>query len=154
MSGGLSGGGHPLHPALAHFPVAFWTAALGAEFAGWLSGGELWWLFSLACLVLGVASGLLAIAAGLVDYVAIPREHAAQDTAICHMVAMWCAWMLFVISLALRGLSVGTPPMAATFATAAGFAAMALGGWWGGRLVYVYGIGVAGSRDQTRRNAD
>lgn len=140
-------GGHPLHPALVHFPIALWTVALGAELGGRVFDQPSWWLFSFACQSLGTIGGLPALAAGFLDYGAIPHRHPARETAVRHMMAMGMAWLLFLTSLALRGASPGeAPPGWATAAAASGFAAMALGGWLGGRLVYHYGVGVEAKR--------
>lgn len=135
--------GHPLHPALVHFPIALWSVAVAAEAGGWLGGQALWWSVSLICHALGTAAGLLALVAGFLDYLALEREHPAQDTAVWHMLAMCLAWLLFVLSLALRGLQLdAAPPGVATVLAGAGFAVMAAGGWLGGRLVYHYGVAV------------
>lgn len=137
-------GDHPLHPALVHFPVALWTLAAGAELGGWLFGQTLWWQFSFICQALGLIGGLLAIGTGLLDYGTIPHRHPAREIAIGHMMLMCLSWLLFLLSLALRGLPPDqAPPPWATAAAGAGFAAMAFGGWLGGRLVYHYGVGVS-----------
>lgn len=139
-------GGHPLHPAIVHFPIALWTVAVGADLAGWLAGQPTWWFMSQVCLALGVIAGLLAMVAGALDYAALPARHSAQNTAVRHMLWMGTAWFLFVISLAARGnLGSGPPPLWAIAAAMVGFAVMAVGGWMGGQLVYRYWVGVSTS---------
>lgn len=43
---------HPLHPALVHFPIAFWTASLATEGAVLAAGAA----FSRFCRVIGSAA--------------------------------------------------------------------------------------------------
>ena len=134
--------GHPLHPLLVHFPIALWSIAIVAELGGW--AGRHWWAVSFDCQALGAVAAIVAMAAGLADYAALPRPHPAGDTAVFHMLAMGGAWLLFVSSLALRGLPASeTPPLIATAAAVAGFLVMAIGGRLGGRLVYRFGVGVS-----------
>ena len=81
--------------------------------------------------------------AGVADYCLQEDGHAANETAVGHMLAMGSAWLLFTAALALRG----WPPQASLPAVVlgielAGFVAMVLGGWLGGSLVYRHGVGV------------
>ncbi len=150
MSTRLRLAGHPLHPLLVHFPIALWTIAIAAELGGWAAGRD-WWAVSFDCQALGAIAAIVATAAGVADYAALPRAHPAADTAVFHMMAMGGAWLLFVSSLALRGLPASqTPPLVATAAAVAGFLVMAIGGWLGGRLVYRFGVGVSGDSPSGR----
>ena len=136
-------GGHPIHPMLVHFPVALWTLAIVADSGGMVTGEAWWWQASFGCQALGVLAATVAMAAGLLDYATLARDHAAQATAVAHMLVMSTAWLAFLASLALRGLPDGAPPPLAAMLTAAvGFVAMAIGGWLGGRLVYRFAVGV------------
>lgn len=137
-------GGHPLHPALAHFPVALWSAVPVADGVGlWLDAAAAW-SFGFWALAAGVVTALAAMAAGAADLASLPRTHEARDTAMHHMLAMGSAWTLFVLALALRGWPPATAPApVAVGLELAGFAAMALGGWLGGALVYRFGLGVS-----------
>lgn len=135
--------GHPVHPMLVHFPICSWTVAAAAEIAGWITHGEVWWQIGFAAQGLGVITATLAMVAGVADYAGLARGHPAQGTANMHMLAMGLAWLMFVTSLALRGMPTGVaPPVWASMATACGFGALAIGGWLGGRLVYGFGVGV------------
>jgi uncharacterized membrane protein len=138
--------GHPLHPLLVHFPVALWTIAVFAELGGWAMGRD-WWAISFGCQALGVLGAVVAMVPGFFDFVALPRSHPAVDTATFHLLAMSGAWLMFIASLALRGLpATAAPPLVATTAAGAGFVFMAIGGWLGGRLVYRFGVGVSSTQ--------
>lgn len=136
--------GHPLHPMLVHFPVALWTLAVAADAGGVITRHEIWWSVSFACQALGLLAAVPAMAAGALDFASVPRGHAAFDTAIAHLTAMGTAWLSYLASAALRGLpGPEAPPAAAIAAGIAGFVAMAVGGWLGGRLVYRFGVGAS-----------
>ena len=136
-------GGHPVHPLLVHFPVALWTVAAGADVAGWMYGWPEAWLVSFGSQAAGIVIALLAMVAGFLDFAAIPRGEPAQRVAVTHLLAMSTAWLLFIVSLAMRGLPAMNPPSIWATATAlVAWAVMAFGGWLGGRLVYEFGIGV------------
>lgn len=132
---------HPLHPAIVHFPVACWSLATAADFASlWL--GEIAWQWSAGLLAIGCAIAVVAMLAGMIE---IPRvaEGAAMNTLWAHMSAMLVAFSCFLISLLIRldAMQASAPATAEFVLDAAGFIALAIGGWLGGRLVYGYGVG-------------
>lgn len=136
---------HPLHPALVHFPVACWSLATLADIAGlWWTRLPLWQLAA-AMLVAGCAMGLLAAGAGLLELVKLPSDHPANGDAQRHMLAALGAWSLYATSLFLRsdGAMPAPPDALALAASIAGFMALAVAGWLGGKLVYVHGVGRA-----------
>jgi len=67
----------------------------------------------------------------------------ARDVSVSHLMAMCSAWLIYLVALALHGYPPKTPvPLAALIASAAGFLTMAYGAWLGGRLVYLYRVGM------------
>jgi uncharacterized membrane protein len=136
-------GGHPLHPAIVHFPIAAWTAAVGADVAAWATGHLDCWYASQLCLTAGVIAGVVAMLTGAHELIALARDHPAQALATRHMLVMASAWTLFVVSLVARGpYDSGSPPPWAVVIGFTAFATMAYGGWAGGHLVYHHGVGV------------
>ncbi len=132
---------HPLHPALVHFPIACWSLAVGADFASlWL--GEQVWQWCSGLLAVGCAMALVAATAGLVELARIPDGDALRDT-YWHMSVMLIALTLFSLRLFLRldQLHPLAPNTLSLLLDTAGFTALAIGGWLGGKLVYGYGIG-------------
>jgi uncharacterized membrane protein len=76
--------GHPIHPMLVHFPVAFWTvAALAyiADAAG-VAGAAAAAKFGNAA---GLIMALLAIAAGLIELRLIDSRSEAMRVATSHI---------------------------------------------------------------------
>lgn len=134
---------HPLHPALVHFPIASWSLATAADLLGLVIGAPAW-PFAGLLHVIGSVSALAAMAAGFADLLALPPEHAATRDAQRHLFWVSAAWSAYAASLLLRldGLSLRPPGTAALVLSVAGFAALAVAGWFGGRLVYAHGVRV------------
>lgn len=136
---------HPLHPALVHFPVACWSLAVAADFAGlWL--GETAWRWSGGLLAVGCAMALAAMLAGLMELPRVP-EGAAMQTAYWHMGAMLLACTAFLVRLLwrLEDWRPLEPDAVSLLLDTAGFFCLAAGGWLGGRLVYHHGVGRRGA---------
>jgi len=134
--------GHPLHPAIVHFPLGL---LLSATFA------DLVWLFGLTqdthigavLMAGGLAMGLIAMAAGLVDFAKL--DQSVVPHALRHMATVTLAWLGYAVALYLRKDSlfadapIGTAAVAFSIASAL---VLAFGGWHGGRLVYTFRAGV------------
>jgi uncharacterized membrane protein len=136
-------GGHPLHPLLVHFPIAFWTAGVACDLAAWIHPHSLLWMAAYGCHALGSLTAVVAMLAGFLALADIPREHPAERTASAHMLCMCAAWIAFVTSLVLRGLSPSAPVAHGVIAVGlVGWVTMAYGASLGGALVYRFGIAV------------
>ncbi|TEA78791.1 DUF2231 domain-containing protein [Allopusillimonas ginsengisoli] len=132
---------HPLHPALVHFPIACWSLAVIADFAS-LRLGEAAWRWSGGLLAVGCVMAIVAMLAGLLELQRVPEGVPLRDTYL-HMSIMIIAFILFTARLLLRldHLQPLAPDKLSLLLDAAGFLALALGGWLGGRMVYGHGIG-------------
>lgn len=69
--------GHPLHPVLIPFPIAFGTAAVFTDVAHWITDSRTWAAASAWLLWATFVTGVLAGAVGAIDYFGIDRvrEH-------------------------------------------------------------------------------
>jgi len=107
-------------------------------------GEALWARGAFGCLALGLLMAVPTIFTGLLDYLTLPADHPAVRAATLHMTLMLTATGAFMTSLVLRtGVS---PPtggrwLAALVFSGVGLAALILGAWWGGELVFRYGVG-------------
>jgi len=135
--------GHPLHPAVVHFPVALLLSASAADLA-LLAGltGDVH--IGSVLMAGGLVMGLVAMGAGLFDFTKL--EPAVVPHAVRHMTVMGIAWLGYAIALYLRrdafsgGVTIGSASIALSLASAL---LLSVGGWLGGRLVYTFGAGVS-----------
>ena len=144
MQRGLRVLGHPLHAILSDFPLALLGTSLLWDVIGLWRGEEVWWAISFWSIALGLAMAMLAAFAGAVDYAAIPEESRALGAALRHMLLMLSALAPYLISLIVRA-GPTRPAGKALFAVLAletvGVLLLSIGGWYGGHLVFHYGVG-------------
>lgn len=60
-------GGHPIHPMLIPFPIAFFVSAFVCDLAFWKTGNTMWATASLWLLGAGLVMAALAAVMGLID---------------------------------------------------------------------------------------
>jgi uncharacterized membrane protein len=68
--------GHPLHPMLVPFPIAFFVGTLGADILYLRDGDPFFFMMTEWALCAGVAIALLAAIPGFIDFVSEPRIRA------------------------------------------------------------------------------
>lgn len=144
MQRGLRVFGHPLHAILSDFPLALLGTSLLWDVIGLWRGESVWWAISFWSITLGLCMAVLAALAGAVDYALIPEESRAARAALRHMLLMLSALAPYLISLIVR--AGATPPVGNSLFVvlaleAAGVLLLSIGGWYGGHLVFHYGIG-------------
>lgn len=134
--------GHPVHPALVHFPIALLLTATLADLA-WLAGLTSDTHVGAIMMALGLAAALVAMMAGMIDFVRL--DQAVVPHAMRHMAAVGIAWLGYGVALYLRRDSLAASATLATPAIIVSIVSglfLAFGGWLGGRLVYTFGAGV------------
>jgi nitrite reductase/ring-hydroxylating ferredoxin subunit/uncharacterized membrane protein len=135
--------GHPIHPMLIPFPVAFLSGAVIFDIAGRVSAIPSLWTTGAYLSLAGIATALLAALPGFVDYVyTVPPASSARTRATKHMAVNGAAVILFAAAWWFRE-SVTTPPGAnVLIVEAIGLGLMAAGAYMGGTLVTRNLIGV------------
>ena len=134
--------GHPVHPAIVHFPIALLLSATIADL-GWVAGLTSDTHISAVLMAAGLVGGLVAMVAGMVDFARL--DDAIVPHALRHMAAVGIAWLGYGVALYLRrdalwgDAQVEAPTIAVSVVSAC---VLALGGWLGGRLVYTFGANV------------
>ena len=148
--------GHPLHPPMTDGAIGAYTAAtvLAAVGAAGVAEAELakgWWL----ALIIALGFGALAAVTGLVDWLSITRGTPLWRTATTHLVVMVLANVLFGLAAILghAGYVDGEIGTTALVLALCGFAALTLGGWIGGSIVFVHGMRVLGLPEEPAASA-
>lgn len=153
--------GHPIHPILVAFPLAFLVGAFLFDLGGWyLNNMELSYTGGFLT-VAGIGFGLLAAVPGVIDYFgSVPARSSARTRATRHALLNTGALVLFAIGWFTR--RDGDATLLTLTLELAGVVMLAMGGWMGGTLVYRNQIGVdhryadAGKwqEESVRRTAD
>src|SRR4051812_46763378 len=127
--------GHPIHPMLIPFPLAFLTGAFAFDLAGRLAGHARWWTTGRHLAIAGIAAGLLAAVPGLIDYVrTVPPRSSGKQRATKHMLLNLSALLLFLIAMWVRR-GGSEPATSVVVLEGLAVAAVFAGGWLGGVLV-------------------
>jgi uncharacterized membrane protein len=141
--------GHPLHPMLVGFPIAFFVATLASDLIFWGTGNPFWAAASLWLLGAGLIMAALAAVAGLIDFLGEPRIRALND-AWWHAGGNIVAVLLQVCNWFLRYQS-GDAAIVPT-GVLLSFIVVCIflfTGWKGWKLVYLHRVAVA-DEDRTR----
>jgi uncharacterized membrane protein len=138
--------GHPVHPMLVPFPIAFLVGALAVDltFAG--SGDPFWARAAFWLLLAGVVMGALAAVFGLIDFLSIPGAR-SLSVAWIHFLGNGAAVLLAIWNVAQRWTDAAAGAGGLGLALSVIVVAILLvTGWLGGELAYRYRIGVMPKR--------
>ncbi|HET6611996.1 MAG TPA: DUF2231 domain-containing protein [Kofleriaceae bacterium] len=95
--------GHPIHPMVVGFPIAFYTATLGALIIYGATGDAFWYRLMLWTNLVGVVMAAVAAIPGLIDWAfGIPRGSRAKTIGLSHMALNVGALALFIINLIIQ----------------------------------------------------
>ena len=137
--------GHPLHPPLTDATIGIYTAAtvLGVLSAIGVSDRNTatgWWL----ALVIGLVVTAPTALTGLADWLAIEWGSPLWRTATAHLLSMVTATVFFLLAAIFGhgGYADRAVTSGAFVLTLLGFVVLTVGGWLGGRLVFVLGTRV------------
>jgi len=128
--------GHPIHPMLVGFPVAYLFGSACLDALGRATGRRRWFQTASHMNALGLGAALLAAVPGLIDYVfAVPPKSSARQRATDHLFANLSALALFALARAGRR-DDNEPRGWSIAAELAGTGLMSVAGWLGGTLVF------------------
>jgi uncharacterized membrane protein len=122
--------GHAVHPLLVTVPIGSWTSALVLDVTRKEAGA------ARLLTGFGVLSALPSALTGVSDWT--QTSGPARRVGVAHAVSNWVAIALFAGSFVARGRS----RAAGTALAMAGSTALSVGGYLGGHLTYVEGVGV------------
>jgi uncharacterized membrane protein len=131
---------HPLHPMLVVFPIGLWIFSLISDFVLLLGGDVRWNDVAFSTMAGGLIGALVAAVPGFFDMFSISDPKVGK-LAWNHMILNLIAVVIFAFNFYLR---LGNTPGATLpiVLSVAGVLLIAVSGWLGGEMVYVYGMGV------------
>lgn len=135
--------GHPIHPMLIPFPVAFFVGTLAADIVFSRNGDPFWFDAARWLLVAGLVMAALAALAGLTDFLG-ERRIRALNAAWHHMIGNVVLVLLEAFNLWQRcqqGESFVVPTGLAISAIAV--LLLLYNGWRGWEMVYRHRVGIA-----------
>ena len=136
-------GGHPLHPMLVPFPIAFFVGTLGADLMYLRDGDPFFFTMTEWLLCAGIVLALLAAVAGFIDFLGEARIR-----------ALGIAWSHFIGNLTVvaieafnvwRRQSIGPDAVEGlgVMLSLAAVLLMLVTGWLGGEMVYRRRVGIS-----------
>ncbi|HET8613654.1 MAG TPA: DUF2231 domain-containing protein [Sphingomonas sp.] len=134
--------GHPIHPMLIPFPIAFFVGTLVVDIVFAITGDPIWATFGRWLLLAGLVMAALAALAGLTDFLSDPRIRALSP-AWRHMIGNVTAVVIEIVNVCLRF------AQGADFVLPVGLILSAIvtlillyTGWEGWEMVYRHRVGV------------
>jgi uncharacterized membrane protein len=134
-------GGHPVHPMLIPFPIAFLVGAFASDLAFWSTAEPFWARASAWLIGAGFVTGVLAAVFGLVDFLFIRRVR-ALNAAWFHFVGNGAVLLISLWNGARRmdNPEGGVLPLGLIL-SAVVTVLLLFTGWYGGELAYKHKIG-------------
>jgi uncharacterized membrane protein len=135
--------GHPLHPMIVPFPIAFFATTLACDLAFWISGNPRWATASLWLLGAGIIMALIAALGGITDFIG--------DRRIRDLSAAWWHFLMNLLLVAIEAVNwfirfEGGENAVLPAGIALSFVAvcvMLFTGWKGWEMVYLHRVGIA-----------
>lgn len=136
--------GHPLHPMIIPFPIAFLVSAFATDLVFLNTGAPGWATASMWLLGAGVVMAVVAALFGFTDFFGEGRIRALR-TAWWHMGGNLVAVVLAAVNWWLRysGGALEGVPGTGVILSGAVVALLLFNGWMGWELVYRHHVGVA-----------
>lgn len=130
----------PVHPMLVAVPIGLWVFALVCDVVHTARGDTVWQAVANYCIAAGIVGALVAAVPGLIDYFSID-EAAMKKIANLHLTVNFGAVAIFAINLWVR-FRVPAESYLPPGMSVVGVLAIGVGGWLGGEMVYIKGMGV------------
>jgi uncharacterized membrane protein len=136
--------GHPFHPLIVTFPIAFLIGAFGTDVGYWLTHDSFWARCSIWLIGAGFVSGIVAALTGMLDFLRIDRVR-KRTAGWAHMLGNVTVLFLTLINWTLRWKNPVEAVLPAGLIISL-FVSTLLGitGWYGAELIYRHKIAVIG----------
>lgn len=136
-----------IHPLLVHFPIALLLTSLALSWAGRLWKGRDLEQAAWYTLLLGLAGTIATVITGLIAAQGVPADSPAQATLNTHRLLGIATFIVFGLQAVCRWRSRGVysprKRVLHTVVQLIGAALIVAVGFFGGELVFTYGVGVA-----------
>jgi uncharacterized membrane protein len=145
--------GHPIHPMLVPFPIAFYVATLVCDLVYWLGGYSAWADATPWLLGAGLIMAVLAVIMGLTDVLGDTRIRALNDV-WWHAGANAVVTVIQLFNLYLRyeqGAAAIVP--SGLVLSVAAIIVLLFAGWKGWELVYRHRVGISDDVEATKVSA-
>jgi uncharacterized membrane protein len=136
--------GHPIHPMLVPFPIAFLVSTFAVDLVYWSTRNPSWAVAAMWLLGAALVMAALAAIAGLIDYLGDQRIRQKRQATL-HLVGNVTAVVLALISFIIRyanGAEAGVLSWGIWLSLIV-VLLLLFTGWLGGELVYRGKVGVA-----------
>jgi uncharacterized membrane protein/nitrite reductase/ring-hydroxylating ferredoxin subunit len=134
--------GHPLHPILVSFPIAFFIGAFISDLLFILIHNPAYEMLGRYAVAAGILASVIAAIPGIIDYYyTVPPESSAKKRAGTHGFINVTMLLIFIFSLLLRR-NADVNFLVILSLEGAGIILMTIAGWMGGTLVVRNQIGI------------
>lgn len=141
--------GHPIHPMLVPLPIGLWVFSFVCDLIFVFGGGSpAYATVALYTMAGGIVGALAAAIFGFVDLLSLPVE--PRRIALTHMTINLVVVVLYVINFWFR-VRAPESPGGYVWLSLIAIGLLAVSGWLGGKMVYVYGVAVSAAGEAPRR---
>jgi uncharacterized membrane protein len=137
--------GHPVHPMLIAYPVAFYTATVVCYITYNSNQDPFWFKVAVVANIAGVIMAAVAAIPGFIDWLYIPSDSPAKKTGLFHMICNVIALVCFAIPafIECKQFDNSTPDLGIAIPlTVIGFIITLAAGFLGWTLVQKHHVGV------------
>jgi uncharacterized membrane protein len=137
--------GHPIHPMLVAYPVAFYTATLICYIVYNSNNDPFWFKVAVTANIAGVVMAALAAVPGFIDWLNIPADSRAKKTGLFHLICNVLALVCYGLTAVMERKNWDETSPALGLAiplTAIGFLLTLAAGFLGWTLVQKHHVGV------------
>lgn len=140
--------GHPLHPQLVSLPIGLVPFSFVMDLMYAVTDRDEYAKSSKYAMIGATAGAVASAVAGVLDYLTIPSRTREKQLGNTHALLNTGVLLLTVAGLATREDGIPRSKTAAVTLGAVATAGLVISQWYGGDLVYEYGMRVKGKREQ------
>jgi len=132
--------GHPIHPMLVGFPIAFFIGTFIFDILGLMNSSESFWRTGKYLEISGIIAAAITAVPGIIDFTyTVPSESSGKSRAAKHGILNVSMLIIFIAAFIMRTNEFSTIIIGLE---TIGIILLSFAGWLGGTLVYRNQIGV------------